>query len=409
MSQASPLLSAKILTPVVLVTALGYLVDVYDILLFNVVRVTSLTDLGLSGAALTDAGLMILNWQMAGLLLGGLFFGIMGDKVGRKSCLLASILTYSLSTLGCAFVQDEFQYAALRFIAGLGLSGEVGIGVSLVIESVVKEKRGLATTLFCVIGISGAILAAVAATYLDWRLCYLIGGLAGLALLSLRAVVCESGLFEKIRQANVERGNLLMFLKDKKLGVRYLACIVMGMPIYVIIGFIWTLAPEIGKTLGIVEVIKPAMAIGVGHVGLVCGDGVFGLLSHYMKSRLKPVLLAITLTGALLVGFYLWRDWDATKYYVFCFLTGLSGGYWVNMVTIAAEQFGTNLRATAATSIPNFVRGSLLPMNLALAALKPEWGILMATLIIGGVVLVMALWALTLLEETFHKDLDYAH
>lgn len=400
-------LSQKIVTPIVLVTALGYLVDVYDLLLFNVVRVSSLTDLGLSGEALTNAGLFILNMQMAGLLIGGLLFGVMGDKIGRKSCLLFSILIYSLATLLCAFVQDANQYAVLRFIAGIGLSGEVGIGVSLVTESVVKEKRGLATMLFCFIGISGAILATVAASFLDWQTCYLIGGLAGLGLLATRAMICESGMFEATKQKNVERGNILTILTNPLLLRRYVACILMGTPIYFAIGILWTLAPELSTSMAIAGSINPAVTIGIGYTGLVIGDLIVGTMSQAYKSRIKPVLIMLCITGALLVTFFLSGGLTVPEFYAFCLASGMAVGYWVNMITIAAEQFGTNIRATAATSIPNFVRATLLPMNLALAALKPELGIAMAALIVGGAALVIALLSLTQLEETFTKDLDY--
>lgn len=413
MSQTSsaPALSSKILTPIVLVTALGYLVDVYDLLLFNVVRVKSLQDIGLTGNALTDAGLFIINLQMIGLLLGGLVFGVLGDKIGRKSCLLFSILVYSLGTLGCAFVQDANQYAILRFIAGFGLAGEVGIGIALITESVVKEKRGLATTLFCFIGISGAVLAAVAAEFMDWRTCYLVGGLAGLSLLALRAVVTESELFNKTKSEKIARGDIRMIFSHHSLATRYLACVLIGAPIYYAIGILWTLAPELGKAMGVVDIIKPSWAIGIGYTGAVLGDAIVGLLSQAMKSRLTPILVCLVATGVLLVAFFFsyGHALTAIHYYVFCLLSGLSVGYWVNMVTIAAEQFGTNLRATAATSIPNFVRATLLPMNIILAAIKPDLGIAMAALLVGGGTLLISLWALTFLEETFHKDLDYTH
>lgn len=400
-------LSQKIVTPIVLVTALGYLVDVYDLVLFNVVRIQSLTDLGLSGAALTDVGLFIINMQLAGLLIGGLVFGVMGDKIGRKSCLLFSILTYSLATLLCAFVQNEHQYAILRFIAGIGLAGEVGVGVSMITESTVREKRGMATTLFCFIGIAGAVLAAIAANTIDWRTCYLIGGLAGLALLATRAVVTESTLFAETKKSSVERGNILTILKNFALFRRYLACVFMGAPILFAIGILWTLAPELSKALGVVGAVSAATSVGIGYAAMVFGDLFAGLLSQWMKSRLKPVLLFLAAMGTILVVFFFSQGFSATYYYAFCALSGLAIGYWVNLITIAAEQFGTNIRATAATSIPNFARATLLPMNLALAALKPELGIAMAALIVGGAALVIALLSLTQLEETFTKDLDY--
>lgn len=406
-STTTPSYSLNIFSPLVIITALGYMVDVYDMLLFNVVRVPSLTDMGLSGDALTNAGLLILNMQMAGLLIGGLAFGIAGDKIGRKSCLLVSILIYSLATLLCAFVQDPNHYALLRFVAGLGLSGEVGIGISLITESLSRERRGMATTLFCFIGISGAILAAIAGNFLEWRTCYLIGGLAGLALLATRALICESGLFEKLKATQVSRGSLLIIFKNATLLRRYIACILIGMPIYFAIGVLWTLAPELGKAMGVTEVIKPAIAVGIGYTGLVIGDVIAGTLSQVYRSRVKPLLLFMTATGVLLVTFFFSRDLHVSEYYAFCLGAGLTTGYWVNMVTLAAEQFGTNIRATAATSIPNFVRATLLPMNLVIAALKPELGIAMAALIVGGGALVIALLAMTQLEETFGKDLDY--
>jgi putative MFS transporter len=403
-------LSPKILTATVLITALGYLIDVYDMLIFNVTRVKSLQDMGLSGDVLTDAGLFILNMQQAGLLIGGLFFGVLGDRIGRKACLLGSILVYSLATLGCAFVQDENVYAALRFIAGFGLAGEVGVGIALITETITKEKRGLATALFCFIGIAGAVIAAAMSEFLPWRTCYLIGGLAGLLLLATRALLAESGLFAKVKQvAGVSRGNLLLFFRQPSLGFRYLMCILIGAPIMFPIGLMWTLAPEMGKALGVTGDLKASMAIGIGYTAMMFGDLIAGLVSQRLKSRLKTVVIFITFTGLVFAGLFMTQGLSPFWYYAFCAASGLGIGYWVTLITNAAEQFGTNLRATVATSVPNFVRATLIPMNLLLAWLKPELGIAMSALLVGGGVLVIALLALTRLEETFSKDLDYHH
>ncbi len=400
--------TSKVLNATVIVTALGYLVDLYDILIFNVTRVASLTELGLSGMALTDMGLFILNMQLAGMLLGGLFFGIMGDRIGRKQCLLFSILIYSSATLLCSFIQTGEQYAAMRFLAGFGLAGEVGIGIALITESMTKETRTLGVTFFTALGISGAVIAAVAAEMFHWRTCYVIGGMMGFALLATRTLVMESGLFEKVRtETAVARGDFMLLLKRKDLFLKYIRCILVATPIWFIIGMIWTLGPEVSTALGAETPAKGPLSVGLGYAGLMAGDGACGLLSYYFKNRRK-VIFGFLSAGAALLIVLLTRDGVSTmEYYGFAFATGLAMGYWINFVAISAEQFGTNIRATVSTSIPNFARASLLPMNIAFSALKGSLGVVPSIGLLAGIAFILAYISLWKLEETFHKDLDY--
>lgn len=399
--------TSKVFNATVIVTALGYLVDLYDVLIFNVTRVASLTDLGLSGTDLTDKGLFILNMQLLGMMLGGLFFGIMGDKIGRKQCLLVSILLYSTATLLCSFVQTPEQYAALRFLAGFGLAGEIGVGIALITESMTKETRTLGVTFFTAVGISGAVLAAIAAEFFSWRTCYIIGGLMGFALLATRTLVMESGLFEKVKEQSVSRGNFMLLLTRKALFAKYIWCILVATPIWFMIGMVWTLAPEVSGALGADTAVKGSIAVGIGYAGLMVGDGVCGLLSYHFKNR-KKVIFAFMLSGALLLaGLLAQTSIDTITYYSFVFATGLAMGYWINFVSIAAEQFGTNIRATVSTSIPNFARASLLPINLIFASMKDSFGVVPSIAVLGSVAFILAFTALWRLEETFHKNLDY--
>ncbi len=407
MSDVAVTKSEKILNITVLITALGYLVDVYDMIIFYVLRRTSLEDLGLSGEALTDIGISIVNMQLIGLILGGIFFGILGDKIGRKKCLLGSILVYSIATLVCAFVQEVQHYAWLRFIAGFGLAGEVGIGVALITEAMKKEKRGLGVTLFGFIGIGGAVLAGAAAEFFDWRTCYMIGGAAGLILLFTRALLMESGLFEVCKASGVARGNFLRLFTEPKLGLRYLCCILIGAPIMFVIGVPWTLGPEIGAAMGTAFPVKASMTLGIGYAGMMCGDVLAGLLSQKLKSRRKAVATFIVIAAISIATFLTQREFSLFGYYAFCGWLGLTIGYWVNLITIAAEQFGTNLRATVSTSVPNFARATLVPMNLLLANLKATYGIMTAASIVGAIAVVVALLALTQIRETFNEDMNY--
>jgi putative MFS transporter len=399
----------KVLNATVIVTALGYLVDVYDILIFNVTRVASLTDLGLTGDAIANTGLFILNMQLLGLLLGGLFFGIIGDRMGRKQSLLGSILLYSTATLGCAFVQDANTYAALRFLAGFGLAGEVGVGVALITEVMTKEKRTLGLTFFAFIGISGAVFAAIAAEFLHWRTCYIIGGVAGLLLLVTRSLILESGMYESIKDKNIRKGSILFLLKTPALFKKYVASVLLGMPIFFAIGMIWTFAPELGAGLNATDKISAPIAIGIGYSLMMVGDLVAGMLSHKLKTRKKTIALFLLSSFFLLIYLLTRGEITPTEYYVVAGLFGISVGYWVNLISLAAEQFGTNMRATASTSIPNFSRATLLPMNLLLAEIKPELGIVMSVGIIGLMALVIASLSLFFLEETHGKDLNYTN
>lgn len=398
--------TSKILNATVVVTALGYFVDLYDLLLFSVTRTQSLTDIGLSGDALTDAGLYIINMQAVGLIIGGLLWGVVGDKVGRKKGLLGSILTYSLATLGCAFVQTVDQYALLRFIAGVGLAGEVGIGVTLIAESMSKEKRGLGTAAFAMFGIMGCVAAAGMAEFFDWRTCYIVGGIAGLALLVTRSLVMESGMFERTRTESHVRGDIIYLLKRRDLMTRYFFCALAGMPVIMYLGFIVTLSKELSSAMGAASAAKVTVVMAVGYTFMAIGDMLAGLVSQYLQRRRRTIKIFAIATAVVLVVFLLWPTMTPDTYYIFAGILGLTCGFWVLVITMAAEQFGTNVRATVAASIPNMIRGTLILMNLLFAQLK-EYGVLFVFSVVATSVLALCVFSLWRLKETFKRDLDY--
>src|SRR6187402_2881858 len=201
-------ISSKLLTPIVIVAALGYFVDIYDLLLFGIVRKASLTDLGIIGDANRDAGEFLISMQMYGMLLGGIFWGILGDKKGRLSVLFGSIITYSIANIANGMVHSVEAYAFWRLIAGVGLAGELGAGITLVAETLPKNKRGYGTMIVASVGLTGAVVAnLVYQIFGDWRLCYYAGGVLGLLLLFLRVSVRESGLYKQVVSQDEARGN----------------------------------------------------------------------------------------------------------------------------------------------------------------------------------------------------------
>ena len=391
----------------VIVASLGYLVDMYDLFLFSIVRIDSLSDLGLSGDQLLENGVTLLNLQMAGLLIGGLFWGVLGDKRGRLSVLFGSILIYSLANIANGFVQTFEQYALMRFIAGVGLAGELGAGITLVSEILPKKIRGYGTTLVATMGVLGAILAYGIAETFDWRASYWIGGGLGLILLIMRIRVFESGLFKKSISEKVQRGNVLMLFNNRERFFRYLKSIVIGFPIWFVVGVLITFSPELAKSIGVIEPIEAGVAVLLSFAAQAVGNVVSGMLSQYTQSRRKIIGLFIIMSFFFTALYLLLPTSTVTGFYILCILLGFSNGYWTLFITVAAELFGTNLRSTVATTVPNFVRGAVIPITTMFLLMRSGVGIIYSALIVGAVTTVLALWALRTLPETFHKDLDY--
>ncbi len=393
----------------IIVAALGYFVDIFDLLLFSIVRVQSLQDLGLEGQAITDTGIFLLNVQMAGLLLGGLIWGVLGDRMGRKSVLFGSILMYSLANLANGFVQDVNQYAILRFVGGIGLAGELGAGVTLASELLPKAWRGLGTSFISMVGIMGAALAVVVSEVFDWRTAYIVGGVLGLLLLVMRVNVRESQMYKQLmeKSKDVARGNLFMLLRWRCLK-KLLGVVLVGVPLWAVIALFIALTPEFAKDMGMSEIPTAGRAVLFSYVGISVGGMVCGLLSQRLRSRKKAVAVFLSmLTALMVVHICLPYGGSTTLYYTVCAAIGISCGYWAMFVQMGAEQFGTNIRATAATSVPNLVRASVIPVNLGFIALKPALGITWAGMTVVLVTLVIAFAALATLKETFDEDLDY--
>jgi MFS family permease len=388
------------------VAALGYFVDVFDILLYGIVRVRSLTDLGVPAAAQLETGVSLLNWQNAGLLVGGVAFGIWGDRGGRRSVLFGSILLYSVANLVNATVTSVELYRACRFVAGLGLAGELGAGVVLVAELMPTRVRGYGTAIIATLGFCGGLVAPLVGG-LPWRTAYVVGGVAGLVILLLRLAVQESGLFRKLERTDVPRGNLLLLFGSWNRTWRFVRAFLTGVPIWFAIGILVILAPEVGKSLGVSGAISVPRLLFMMYLGFVLGDMASGLLSQALRSRRWVMLIDLLILGVT-VGVMLGSTGLTPEQYAWlCLPLGLASGYWVLFVTSAAEQFGTNLRATVAISLPNIVRGAIIPMTLALRALIPRVGIRTGAIAIGAVCIGVAFLAMLQTPETFDRDLDY--
>ncbi len=401
--------SIGLLSIPVLVAALGYFVDIYDLLLFGMVRNTSLLSLGLTGDKAVNTGLEIMSVQMYGLLLGGIFWGILGDKKGRLSVLFGSILLYSAANIANGFVQTIQQYQICRFIAGIGLAGELGAGITLVSELISKEKRGIATSLVAGIGLTGAVAAYFISQLFDWRVCFYIGGGLGLALLALRVSVFESGMYTQVQKSNVRKGDFFMFFTKKKRAKKYILSVLIGLPTWYVIGLLIQVSDKFGKEFNISEAIIPGKAVMYAYVAISIADVLIGLVSHVLKSRKKALYIFYAITIVSIVLYFRQQNGTAGNMYMICALMGFGTGFWALFVTMAAEHFGTNLRATAATTVPNMVRGSLPIIVFLFTALQKRWGFsfIDAGAITGVIVMTISTIAVFMTEETFGKDLDF--
>ncbi len=413
-SQTSTL--RTLLKPVVIVGALGYFVDVYDLILFAILRIPSLKSMGFTGEALVNHGIMLLNMQMIGMLLGGIFFGILGDRLGRVTLLFGSILLYSIANVANGMVHASIEaYALWRFVAGFGLAGELGGGITLVTEVLPAGMRALGTTLVSTVGVFGAVIGGLVAQKVDWHTAYFIGGGLGLVLLLLRVGVAESGMYQKMKSdlSQRGRGQFLKLFSNPARCMKYLRCIIVGLPLWCVVGVLVAFSPEIAGALNIRGDVKVAQAVAFCYLGITFGGFASGFLSQLAASRRKVLLGFLLFTAATMTAYFLCRGQSNGTFYLVILFMGMGVGYWTIFVTIAAEQFGTNIRATVATTVPNFVRGATVLLTSGFQALKTsspggaKLGPVASAALVGFACLLLALWAWSGLEETHGKNLDY--
>ena len=397
----------KHLRSLIIVTALGYFVDIYDLILFSIVRVQSLTSLGVAADQLMNVGVYLINAQMIGMLIGGVIWGIMGDKRGRLTVLFGSILVYSIANIANAYVQDIQTYAIIRFIAGIGLAGELGAGITLVTESMSKEKRGYGTMIVASIGLMGAVFAAFITDHFEWRTAYLIGGVLGFLLLLMRVSVTESSMFTSAKKEAHQLADFKILFNNRTRFLNYLNCILIGLPVWFVVGILITFSPEIAKEIGITEPISVGKGILYCYLGTAIGDIASGVLSQILRSRKKVVFLFLIMILLSSTWFLYSGLSNAAALYQIAFVLGFSAGYWALFVTIASEQFGTNIRSTVTTTVPNFVRAAVVPLTLGFALAKQTMGAINAAYLVGLISIGIALFAIFQIKETFGKDLDY--
>lgn len=399
--------SYGIISVPVIVAALGYFVDIYDLLLFSIIRIPSLRSLGLSDEQIARDGLFIINIQMLGLLIGGIFWGVLGDKKGRIKVLYASIILYSLGNIANGFVQTVNQYAIIRFITGLGLAGELGAGITLVSELLPKNKRGIGTSLVAGIGLTGAVFAFFLKENFEWRTCYFIGGGLGFLLLFLRVGVLESTMFKQMEGSDISKGNFFLFFTNRQRLRKYLVSIFIGLPTWFVIGILVTFSKEFGERMNIQGAVDPGKAIMFAYAAISLGDIAVGFVSQWLESRKKALFIFYGITSIGIIWFFNLHGQPVSSLYAACAVLGFGTGFWAIFVTMAAEQFGTNIRATAATTVPNMVRGALVGISLLFTSLQPAAGYVNSGLITGIVTMVIGIIAVILTPETFHKDLNY--
>lgn len=409
---------------IVIVAALGYFVDIYDLILFQVIKNPSLVSMGLQGQELTDAGLELMNWQMIGMLIGGILWGILGDRRGRLSVLFGSIILYSIANFANAFVTDLGMYAALRLIAGIGLAGELGAGITLVSETMTQKHRGYGTMIVVSFGVLGAVAANLVALHGEffsgilysitgwemegWQTAYIIGGVLGILLLFLRIGVYESNMYTSIETQKVSRGNFFRLFSNRQIFTKYFCCIAIGVPIWYMIGILIALAKDISEIKGVTTIVT-GNAVMYFYIGTSFGDFMSGYLSQVFKSRIKIIYFYLFVT-LIAVPMYLFIPFtDDGIFYWICAFLGFASGYWAVFVTIASEQFGTNIRSTVTTTVPNFVRGSLVLLTLCLNFFRKDLDVdlIMSCFWVGVIAVGVAFIALSKLKDTYHKELNY--
>jgi MFS family permease len=398
----------------VLVAALGYFVDIYDLVIFSIVRLKSFHDIGISDANMRTDGEFVLNMQMFGLLLGGILWGVIGDKFGRIKVLFGSILLYSIANFANGLVTDLNTYALVRFIAGIGLAGELGAGITLVSETLSKEKRGYGTMMVAVVGLFGAVAANYAAKF-GWQKAYFIGGGLGILLLLLRLGTFESGMYKNVAESKVSKGNLFMLFNNKKRFFKYLYCILIGMPLWYVVGILITQSPEFGRELGGAKPLSAGTGIMYSYIGISIGDLFAGLFAQITKSRRLTMFIFQILSLVSVILYLNAYGITEIEFIWLCLFMGFSVGYWATFVTIASEQFGTNIRSTVTTTVPNFVRGALIPITFIFEAFVKyftnhggkDTSIIKSGYVMMFIVTAIALFSLSKLKESFGKDLDY--
>ncbi|MBK7226497.1 MAG: MFS transporter [Saprospiraceae bacterium] len=422
--ESSKVLQDKVINSTVIIAGLGYFVDIYDLQLFNIIGKESI--MSAKGLNITDPVIAahlfennLFYWQMAGMLIGGLLWGILGDLKGRKSILFGSILLYSIANIANAFVDTVPQYQLIRFIAGVGLAGELGAAITLVSEIMTKENRGYGTMVIVTLGALGAVFAAFVKKFSgqlnlfgleNWQVAYIVGGIMGLLLLLLRFGTFESGMFEKSLRSSSIKGNFFLLFRDRKTTMTYIYCILVGLPVWYVIGTLVKLSGRFADQIGITDgKIDSAYCIMFCYIGLSVGDLLCGWLSQIFKTRKKVVLAYLLGNIIIILSYFFIRNLSLNSFYFLIFLLGCCTGYWALFVTIASEQFGTNIRATATTTVPNFVRGAVIPIGLSFFFLLNtlQLSLNASAIWVGLVCFGLAIFSITKLEETFGKDLDY--
>lgn len=401
------MLHSSPLNRAVLAAGLGFFIDAFDLFLFSIYRIPSLEELGLSGAELTRAGERLLAIQMAGMMLGGILTGVVGDRRGRVVVLFGSIVLYSVANIANAFVRDVDVYAAVRFLAGLGLAGELGAGITLVGESMTPERRGYGTILVATLGGLGAVCAALIGDVIPWRTAFASAGIAGLLLLFFRMRSMETAMFKSASASGQSSGSFIHLFRDRRRALRYLMCIAMGIPIWYSVGMLITLSPEIAASSG-VDTWKLPKAFALFQVGVCVGDLSTGLLSQWLRTRRWVIVGGMVLAIIATVGYFLAFASNGGSYMA-CLFMGLGCGYLSVFATATSEHFGTNLRVLVTATVTNFMRGSvtiMIPLHQALKQ-QPGLGTIGSLVAIGCCVWALALFSALRLPDTYAVEMDH--
>lgn len=400
----------------ILVASLGYFVDAYDLIIASVVRSSAIVELGLAQVGTpehTKYAQLFEYVQSAGILLGGIIFGVYSDKKGRKKALYYSIAIYSIANIlnGLLSASVPFVgtvYCILRFICGFALAAELSIGIVMISETMKAKHRGYGTMIVVSFGILGAVLAAVLFEFIGihWQTLYLIGGIAGVLLLIFRFSVKETNPFLDLENQESERGSWVMIFKNRRLLKILFNAILLGFPIYFFISIPIKFATDYGKELGLT--IKGTIPIIVFYIAMSVSDIIANYLCQLFENRKKVLYFYL---GLCTISVFLLHFYPPTTpeqyFYLFSPLMGFASGYWALLITFTNEQIGTNIRSTYTTAVPNVVRSLFIPIQLLLTVLQPTFGTSTSVFYIGVLAVILALLGLYSLKETWGKNLKF--
>jgi MFS transporter, putative metabolite:H+ symporter len=381
----------------------GYFIDIFDLVLFSTLRISSFEELKITDP--TYWTVVFFNLQMTGILVGGIFWGKMADIKGRSWSFMGTILVFSIANIINGLTSSLTVYGICRFIAGFGLAGEMGSGIALICEKVPDEKRSLYLGFVSSLGCIGAVLSGWLGDIVYWRYLFIGSGFAGILLTLLRKNLLEPDLFRKTATLNIPRGQWKTLFQSPPDLIRFILLIFLGIPMWYIIGILWSFSTEMTSTIGL-NIFTSGQAILWGYVGVWMGDMLMPFVSQFLKSRIFTIQICLIMMLLGVIYLFQFQPHSLLSFQLTHIFLGFTIGYWAVYATLCGESFGTNIRALTSTSLPSLIRFSSIPMMIIYQYGRDENELNIA-LGMGLTVLCISMITTYFIKDTFQKDIDF--